>query len=271
MGLSDLSDLAWRAEEACINAWPSPRQVVQGHWLIRFSGGPTRRTNSVNPLRADSHDPSEIVEAAQALYRAQGQATLFRVPSIAGSIDGQLEQMNFTYEGETCTLFADLAEAVPTWDHGVELTTKPTGEWLQAKARLTPLQDTEHWIYEAMLGAIVAPRAFAASRVDGQIASVAYGVVHDGLLVVESVVTDPALRQRGLARRTVGKLIDWACGQAARGATLQVVADNTPAILLYRSLGFERELYRYHYRREPIHRPIARLGEAKVQFTAPRR
>jgi N-acetylglutamate synthase len=270
MGLSDLSDLAWRVEEACINAWPSPRQVVQGHWLIRFSGGPTRRTNSVNPLRAESHDPTEIVESAQALYRAQGQPTLFRAPSIARGIDDKLEQMNFTFEGETRTLFADLSKTAPTWDHGVELTTRPTGEWLQAKARLTPMQESEHWIYEAMLGAIVAPRAFAASRVDGQVASVAYGVVHDGLLVVESVVTDPAHRQRGLARRTVGKLIDWACGQASRGAALQVVADNEPAIMLYRSLGFSRELYRYHYRREPIHRPIARVGETKVQFTGRR-
>jgi ribosomal protein S18 acetylase RimI-like enzyme len=270
MGLSDVSDLAWRVEEACINAWPSPRQVVQGHWLIRFSGGSTRRTNSVNPLRAQSHDLTEIVESAQALYRAQAQPTLFRVPSIVRGVDGELEQMNFTFEGETCTLFADLSAASPTWDHGVELTTKPTGEWLKAKARLTPLQDYEHWIYEAMLGAIVAPRAFASARVDGQVACVAYGVVHDGLLVVESVVTDPAYRQRGLARRTVGKLIDWACGQAASGAALQVVADNEPAILLYRSLGFSRELYRYHYRREPIHRPIARAGEPKVQFTARR-
>ena len=268
MGLSDVSDLAWRVEEACINAWPSPRQVVQGHWLIRFSGGATRRTNSVNPLRAERHDPTEIVESAQALYRAQAQPALFRVPSIARGIDGQLEQMNFTYEGETCTLFADLSGATPTWDHGVDLTTKPTGEWLKAKARLTPLQDNEHWIYEAMLGAIVAPGAFAATRVGLEIVSVAYGVVHDGLLVVESVVTDPAHRQRGLARRTVGKLIDWACGQAASGAALQVVADNDAAILLYRSLGFTRELYRYHYRREPIHRPIARGGEARVQFTA---
>jgi ribosomal protein S18 acetylase RimI-like enzyme len=270
MGFDDPAELAWRVEEACANAWPSPRQAVQGDWLIRISGGATRRTNSVNPLRAARHEPAAVLEAAQALYRAQDQDTLFRVPSFVHGVDGPLEQMGFSFEGETCTLFADLGERVPAWDHGVELTTRPTGDWLRAKARLTPLKDNEHWIYEAMLGAIVAPRAFAGARVEGELVAVAYGVVNDGLLVVESVVTDERFRQRGLARRTVGKLIDWACGQAAHGAALQVVADNHAAHSLYRSLGFDRELYRYHYRREPIRRPVARGGEVRTAQAAPR-
>ncbi len=268
MGIDDPADLAWRVEQACINAWPAPRQLVQGDWLVRISGGPTRRTNSVNPLRAERHDPRQIVQVAQALYGAKGQDTLFRLPSFVRGADGVLEEMGYAFEGETCTLFADLSRVEPAWDGGVELTTKPTGEWLKAKARMSPLQENEHWIYEAMLGAIVAPRAFAATRVGGDIAAVAYGVVIDGLLVVESVVTDAAHRQRGLGRRTVGKLIDWACGQAAVGAALQVVADNAPAHMLYRSLGFGRELYRYHYRREPLRLPAARASQGLATGSA---
>ncbi|WP_246757367.1 hypothetical protein [Methylobacterium sp. OT2] len=42
-----------------------------------------------------------------------------------------------------------------------------------------------------------------------------------------------------------------AAGEGARAACLQVVAANTPARALYRALGFERELYRYHYRVGP--------------------
>jgi ribosomal protein S18 acetylase RimI-like enzyme len=270
MGIDDPVELAWRVEQACINAWPAPRQLVQRDWLVRISGGPTRRTNSVNPLRAERHDPRDIIEAAQALYGAQGQDTLFRLPSFVRGADSTLEEMGYAFEGETCTLFADLSQVEPAWDHGVELTTRPTGEWLKAKARMSPLQENEHWIYEAMLGAIVAPRAFAATRVGDAIASVAYGVVVDGLLVVESVVTDAAQRQRGLGRRTVGKLIDWACGQAAEGAALQVVADNAPAHMLYRSIGFTRELYRYHYRREPLRLPATRVGEGRAAPAATR-
>ncbi|RVA73250.1 GNAT family N-acetyltransferase, partial [Mesorhizobium sp. M7A.F.Ca.CA.001.11.2.1] len=100
----------------------------------------------------------------------------------------------------------------------------------------------------------VGDRAFVSYERDSQIAALAYGVIRNGLLVVESVETDGRFRQQGLGRKTVGGLIGWARRAGAHAACLQVVADNTPARALYASLGFSRELYRYHYRRKP-HEP----------------
>ena len=40
----------------------------------------------------------------------------------------------------------------------------------------------------------------------------------------------------------------WAHGQGASAGALQVLAENEPALGLYRSLGFGRLAYRYHYR-----------------------
>ena len=57
-----------------------------------------------------------------------------------------------------------------------------------------------------------------------------------------------ALRQRGFARKAVEGLMRWGAETGASAVCLQVEASNTPAIALYRSLGFTRELYRYHYR-----------------------
>jgi N-acetylglutamate synthase len=76
-------------------------------------------------------------------------------------------------------------------------------------------------------------------------------VLDRDLLVLESVATPEPLRGRGHARRAVGALLRWGWESGARAACLQVVATNTPARALYRSLGFERELYRYHYRVGP--------------------
>jgi N-acetylglutamate synthase len=243
-------DLAWRSEEACLNAWPSPRQVVLDKWLFRFSGGPNRRTNSVNPLRASSHDATSIIGPARRLYHARNQPAIFRVPSIAHGMDAPLERAGFLAEGETCTLMANLDDFASADDPKVALATSPSAEWLSAKLRLTPVSDVGRQVYLTMMDAIVLPKAFAATRHSDQIVSVAYGAIHEDLLVVESVVTDAAFHNRGFGHLTVGRLMGWARREGARGACLQVVADNAAARALYRKLGFRTELYRYHYRRE---------------------
>jgi GNAT superfamily N-acetyltransferase len=111
--------------------------------------------------------------------------------------------------------------------------------------------DADRRIFREMTGLIVGDRAFVACKRDNEIAALAYGVVRKGLLVVESVETDGRFRQQGLGRKTVGGLIDWARRAGVSAACLQVVADNLPGRALYASLGFDRELYRYHYRRKP--------------------
>jgi ribosomal protein S18 acetylase RimI-like enzyme len=101
-----------------------------------------------------------------------------------------------------------------------------------------------------MVDAIVLPKAFASVRHLDQIVSVAYGAIHEDLLVVESVATDAGFRRQGFGYQTVRSVMGWALREGARKACLQVAADNAAARALYRKLGFGDELYRYHYRRE---------------------
>lgn len=64
---------------------------------------------------------------------------------------------------------------------------------------------------------------------DGRLGALAFGAVHDRILCVNLVVTDPALRRRGLSRRVVSSVLCWARECAgAEGACLPVVASNAP-------------------------------------------
>ena len=64
------------------------------------------------------------------------------------------------------------------------------------------------------------------------------------------MITDPRRQRRGYARRVIAALAAWAGDNGAEGACLEVDASNAPALALYDTIGL-RELYRYHYRREP--------------------
>ena len=46
-------------------------------------------------------------------------------------------------------------------------------------------------------------------------------------------------------------LVAWSATAGADRVCLQVEEDNAPARPLYASLGIGREIYRYHYRRQP--------------------
>lgn len=245
--------LDWRVEESCHNAWPALRQVLRGGWLLRFSDGLSRRGNSVNPLCAAREGIDTLIPACEALYRRQQRPTIFRVPSIIEpALDQQLEALGYRREGETSHLYGELHAMEAVEDPEVQLLSDPTPEWLTAMAALQNHTAEQSGIYRRIVGSISIPAAFAALAIDGEVAALAYGAVHNGLLCYESVVTDARRRRRGCARRIISTLAAWAKNCGAAAACLQVEAGNAPALALYDSVGLKTELYRYHYRREPI-------------------
>jgi len=243
-------DLEWRVEALCVAARPAlHREIVDG-WAMGRSGGRMRQANCVNPLRGPRGDAVAAIERGERFYDASGQTPLFRVPTIADEMDAGLDRRDYGVEGHTTTLFKPLEQAVVA-DAGTVLHPAPSEDWLAVRQRTSGEAPADHAAYAAMVRAVALPKAFATTYADDTAASVAYGVVADGLLAIEGVATDTGFRGRGLARKTLHALIAWAKGAGARAACLQVQMDNAPARSLYASLGFRRELYRYHYRRRP--------------------
>jgi N-acetylglutamate synthase len=246
--------LPWRIEETCFNAFPSLKQVLLRNWLLRFSAGLSRRANSVNPLSPECAGIAAAIAAGEALYRADGRPTIFRVPSLAdAALDRELAARRYTKEGESCVLYGTTDRLDPgagPADPAVRLLATPEAEWLSAMARLQGHTAAQRAIYRRIVGAIAIPARFALLMLDRAPAALAYGAIHDGILCYESVITDPRRRRQGLARRVIASLAFWARDSGAEGACLQVEASNAPARALYAGFGLS-ELYRYHYRRQP--------------------
>jgi len=246
------ADLAWRVEETCFNAFPSLKQVLVDGWFVRFAEGLSRRANSANPMRSDRAGIEQVIGAIETLYRRQRQPAIFRVPSFIGSrIEEQLAARGYAGEGETCVLYGPASGLPAQPDPEVGLSPHAGAEWLSAMGALQGHTAEQRVIYRRIVRSLAVPVAFAELRIDGRIAALAYGAVHDGLLCYESVITDPRRRRQGLARRMVAALADWGRAQGIEGACLQVVADNAPARALYDAFGLSAELYRYRYCRAP--------------------
>jgi len=245
-------DLNWRMEEACREAWPAALETVADGWLLRRSGGRIRRSNSANPLRGERGTPGKVIDAAEAFYAGHGQTSLFRIPDIAAELESELDRRGYSPEGGTIHLHADIDALAGDQFDDVTVSLTPSERWLEARFRTGGYDDAERRIFREMTSLIAGDKAFVSCERDNEVVAFAFGVIRNGLLVVEAVETDAGFRQQGLGRRTVGGLIGWARRAGAKAGCLQVVVDNTPARALYASLGFSRELYRYHYRRKTV-------------------
>ena len=73
------------------------------------------------------------------------------------------------------------------------------------------------------------------------LASITFSVKYAGrALWIENLFVDHAWRRRKLGRLLVEHLLDWAEDHDIKGIDLEAYQGNTPAALLYRSIGFER-------------------------------
>jgi N-acetylglutamate synthase len=245
--------LAHRVEDACFKGWPALHQIWFDGWLLRFAEGHTRRANSVNPLRPGSRDLREKIAYCEAVYRAQGLPVIFRISAAAErGLDEMLGALGYgPREDETCVIYRPLDSGEINGGDADVCEHAPSEEWLDAHARCTGNSETAQRAQRKILHALSVPAVFTGVRTaKGNLASLAFGAVHDNLVCLNLVVTDPALRRLGLSRRAVAAVLAWARDRArAKGACLPVVATNLPARALYRQLGFNTELYRYHYRR----------------------
>jgi len=241
-------DLSWRVERLCHLAWPSLREDIHGDWVFRFSNGLSRRGNSANPLRPGASDVDTMLSTAAEAFPREGLPVLVRVPTLLdATIERELTARHFAPEGETLTLHCDLPPSRMRRDPDVSIAPVPDEAWLQRVWDMKALSAKDRATYRAIVAALAIPRAFMALKIGGAAVTMGFVAIHDRLLCIESLITDPASRGQGHARRLVGAMLAWGIEQGVEGACLQVVADNDTAIRLYRDMGFLRELYRYRY------------------------
>lgn len=240
-------DFLWRAEIACRAAWPAQSETMIGGWCARLSGGTTRRVNSLNQMPGCAALDEGVIDQMEAHYARREQPALVRLMSFVCHSERPLLRRGYQPEGHTTTLLADLARDRTRLGEGAVVSRTPEPDWIAARGRIAR---SDPDLFRSMLALIDHDSLFAASKSGGVIQSVAYGVIVDGLLVIESVATDPEHRGAGLARNTVGSLIDCAARRGVEKSVLQVVTDNVPARALYRSLGYTVPLYDYTYLRK---------------------
>ena len=243
-------------ETLAFDAWPAAEQVALGGWRLRFTGGVTRRGNSVWPGAPSRLPLAEAVAAAESFYAARAAPARFQLFPGAepAGLDAALAGRGYERETPVSVQTADAGEvaraaAGAAGDFETSAGGSCTPDWWSvagARSRFAGVPE----VYRALL-ARIGPRAgYVLALRGGAPVATALGVADGEWAGVFSMLTLPEWRGRGAGRAVLSALARWAAERGARWLYLQVERDNPPALALYAEAGF-RERYGYHYRLRP--------------------
>jgi GNAT superfamily N-acetyltransferase len=242
-------DLEWiaRMEEAALNAWPSSRQMVYDGWLLRFTGGPSKRVNAVNIRYSSTLPLAKKIDYCEAVYAGVGLPCLFRVPEPFSSpeLEEALTQSGYHSFDVTYVLTRELAEENLHYkDLRVEVF--ETADWIPFKGEISGAPSESLALQEQIINCIAPQKRLIVLFTGERPVACGMGVLEGELLGYFSIYTHHDARRKGYARQVMATLTHWGRRQGATRGYLQVESFNQPARTLYAKLGFELA-YAYQY------------------------
>jgi N-acetylglutamate synthase len=254
-----MDPLLHELESIVADAWPAADTAELDGWLLRASGGPTHRGNSVATLAA-SGTSSLLgrIEAVERWYRERGQRPMFQLGPCAApaGLDAALAERGYVSEGGALLAAAPVADvrAASAPRAGTALSARiessPGAGWVEMNARVSRFAGALDGFlgFVARLGSRC--RFVSVYTADGTPAAVALGIASGRRLGVYAMLATPGLRRCGAGRAALHALANDAAEAGRDELYLLVEAGNTAARALYTGAGF-RDVYAYHYRAEP--------------------
>lgn len=238
-------------EAVADRAWPAAEVIPYDGWELRATGrGIGRRVNSVSTTAGGTLPLAEKVAFAEGFYRPRGLAPTFKLTSasLPTDLDAHLAAAGYLLDAPVSVRTRALPASLPTLPARLE--EHPSEQWCRVNAAAGEHYGSAPAAFLDLIARISAPLAFACVDDGEETGAVGMAVAEGGWVGLFEVGTHPGRRRRGLARQVVRALLAWGVEQGAGQAYLQVMPANTPALALYRSLGFD-EAYHYWYRVAP--------------------
>lgn len=240
-----------RIEDAGLNASAPPQQLWLDGWIVRFSPGKAKRARCVNAVAPGRLPLADKLVQAEAVFRDAGLPMVVRITPFSQppGLDDTLAGLGLQAFDHTLVLAGDLpsmalAAMLPD---DTRLEPAPAAAYAQVVGQLrgsSPGQQQAH--AERLAQSPVPYRGWILRRGDDVLACGQYA--REGEWVgLYDIFTAPAARNQGLSQALCADLLRRAAAEGARTAYLQVDAANTPALAVYRKLGFGPG-YTYHYR-----------------------
>ena len=240
-------DFLSQIEDAALNAWPAPRQMIYDGWMLRFANGYTKRANSVNVHFESKLSLAEKLRVCEKIYERMGLPVIFRLPDpfVSPELMAALDQAGHQVFDPTYVLGQEIErrEKIP---ETVQMREMDPEAWVKLRAELTGTS-VDHWrVHREILKVIVPEKVLLGMYINDRAVACGMGVVEGDLLGYFSIYVGEQFRRNGYGEIMMWGLTNWGVDRGAKFGYLQVEGDNQPALALYEKMGF-KVCYRYVY------------------------
>ncbi len=237
-------------EESSLNTWPSLHNLYYDGWILRFSKGYTKRSNSVNPIYSSTLEIGEKIQHCELLYVEPLNKVIFKITPIVqpNSLDDILESKNYQKIDDTSVQKLDLALSKKKKSiHIHKISSKPDLDWIQCYCNFHQVYDKDFTIFNNFINKIQLPAIFVSIYKKHNCIGCGLGILDNGNLWIYNLLVNSEFRNMGIGTEIMNLLLLKGKAIGAKFSYLQVVKANTKALKLYSRIGY-KEIYNYWYR-----------------------
>jgi len=234
-------------EELPLNAHPALHTMFYDGWILRFADGYTNRANSVNMLYPAQVPLDDKIDFCESIYAKENLPAVFKITPLSADVDVVLAERGYSVVTPTNLMVMDIGARLPAVLNSSTVSEGISGAWQSDYFRLNQTNAKMIPAAKQMQGNIMPQTLTATLSIQNETAACGLCVIEQGCAGLYDIVVSPAFRRNGYGRDICTALLNTATKYGAKKAYLQVVAENTGAIVLYEKLGF-KNLYQYWYR-----------------------
>jgi GNAT superfamily N-acetyltransferase len=238
-----------RMEEISMNCWPALQTVLFDGWVLRFAGGATKRSNSVNPIYSSELPVEEKIEECEKLYSAQNLKTVFKLtekvypPDLDAVLDGRGYEKNSVTSVQTLKLSSFTYESCSSKSFSEEFNIN----WMNSFFNFAGIAPELRPAFQNIIQHIILKKCFLTIHFKNRPVCCGLGVSFDEYLGIFDIAVSPEYRGWGFGRLAMEGILDWGKASGLKTAWLQVFLNNASALKLYKKMDF-KEAYKYWYR-----------------------
>lgn len=240
-------------ENASRLAWPALEEKQLPFGVLRYACGVNRRSNSMSIHPWADYQYGEMLRTTESFFRQRGLPAIVRILDDkeekrldSRSLDNYLASKGYGLKAPTKVLLCDLQQFENMGYSSIE--SVPLHDWLKAWQKLARHSDRQSSVHLKTLRKIKEKHCFLLLNDElDTTASCGMAAINNDVLGVYGVATSAARRGQGYATRLLQQLMHWGSSNGADFSYLQVESSNSPALRVYKKLGFT-EFYNYWYR-----------------------